>query len=142
MVFIKTEVGNYETVFTMASNNAVYTPTMAWKIDRPCPICFEDFNDGDLAVVLGCRGAHVLCNDCHSALQKYGEVYPSETIAAVTASHPGAPNYNLFQDSNGVLRQEIITSGDDGDDKCPECRDWSSVATLVVAKKYYTGKAE
>lgn len=121
----------------MATNNAnIATPTMAWKIDRPCPICFEDFNDGDLAVVLGCRGAHVLCNDCHSALQKYGEVNPSETIATVMAAHPGAPNYNLFQDSRGVLRQEVITDGDDGDDKCPECRDWSSVATLVVAKNF------
>ena len=127
----------------MASN--VATPTMVWKIDQSCMVCQDDFNDGDLAVVLGCGNNHVICNDCHTRLQRFsapaadGLVRPTVRFFRVPRNTDSQVVQALFREhtrNNPVVPVPAINN--DPGDRCPGCRS-ESISTLVLAKKYYSG---
>ena len=128
----------------MAVNIA--TPAMAWKIDQSCMICRDDFNDGDLAVVLGCGNNHVICNDCHAGLQRFstpvstGEVRPTVRFFRVPRNADSQTVQTLFREHVRNNRSVPVVIGDSGD-KCPGCRT-ESISTLVIAKNFYSGSID
>lgn len=130
----------------MAVNIA--TPTMAWKIDQPCMICQDDFNDGNLAVVLGCGNNHVICNDCHTGLQR-SSIPVSEGLVRPTIRFFRVPRNSNSQVVQALFREHTqnnpmvpvpVVNSDPGD-RCPGCRS-ESISTLVVAKNYYSGRID
>lgn len=105
------------------------TPVTAWKIDAPCGICFDEFRDGDLVVILGCPGNHVLCVSCHDKLQKADQEQQEEL--------QGIAEGDLY-DTELIE----IDRRREGADKCPVCRAKSPAALLVVGQRFYTGRQD
>lgn len=87
----------------------------------PCPICLEDFDDGEKVIFFSCGGNHHVCSICYA---KY---------LAEDAAHIAATYANTMYEA--VRRNECA-------DKCPVCRGMSHCATIAIAENFYTGTAK
>jgi len=80
---------------------------------KVCCICFDDFNNGDKALVLDCGNNHLFCEECQ---KQWSVIYPGGDVVE--------PEDNMEIDWAAT---------------CPVCRCPSDVIGVFNAQNYYPG---
>ena len=91
-----------------------------------CPCCLQEFDDGDLAVVLSCGGDHVLCGACYQMYVDVDERHRANE-GQVTRVSDEDGSYNMIQEAS----PEELARWEQGADRCPVCRGLSTHFNVV-----------
>ncbi len=80
---------------------------------------FEEFNNGDIALVMSCPGRHVMHRDCHIRFESHERAIEEDDLSD--------------EQYDGRL---------DGADICPCCRQMSHCATEVTIQNFFPGSGK
>lgn len=93
------------------------TPTEVWSVNgRTCPVCWR--TPHEQVAVLECN--HFMCGECHDKMTKLDHEHIVNT---------GGVNGEIME--NGIGPEAVRRA--EGADKCPMCRSFSYVTTILQA---------
>lgn len=88
--------------------------TEEFLINDPCPVCLEEFHNGERVVILSCGGSHLFCEGCYNKQVDLDIQHQKDTYA------------HTLQEA--VRRAE-------GAMRCAVCRGLSHCAVIAKAKR-------
>lgn len=97
-----------------------------------CPICGDEFKDGDDAVVLECK--HILHDKCYEDLTSYDKKkqFKFTTVETYENGERFSVAHNDYECEDPLPRtMEELVRKNENLDKCPVCRKVSGIATCV-----------